>query len=180
MSDRAPISSMDDCGAAEQLLDDGVLEGGEQVERGLGSEREKILSRSALRAAAGFDFGGKIVGFHPTEDGGFESAEAEVERVAFHAGEREFDGARIAMGRELIDDGAAGIAEAEELGDLVVGFAGCVVARFAEQAIDEALANFEQVRVAAADDQRERGIFDGVAGFENHGVDVAFDVVDAR
>jgi hypothetical protein len=48
-------------GAAQQLFDDGVLERGEQVERGLRREREKILGRGALRAAAGFDFGGQIV-----------------------------------------------------------------------------------------------------------------------
>ena len=109
-----------------------------------------------MRAAARVDFGGKIVGFHPAQHGGFESAEAEVERVAFHAREREFDGARIAVGRELIDDGAAGIAEAEQLRDFVVSFACRVVARFAEKTVGEALADFEQVGVAAADDQRER------------------------
>ena len=71
------------------------------------------------------------------------------------------------MGRELIDDGAARIAEAEQFRDFVVSFAGRIVARFAEQTIGEAFADFEQVRVAAADHQRERGIFDARAGFQN-------------
>ena len=32
--------------------------------------------------------------------------------------------------------------------------------------------------MAAADNQRKRGILDARAGFENHGVNVPFDVVD--
>ena len=46
------------------------------------------------------------------------------------------------MRRELVDDGSAGIAEAEELRDFVVGLARGIVARFAEQAIVEAFAAF--------------------------------------
>ena len=149
-----------DGGAAQQFFDDGVLKGSEQIERGLRSEREKILSRGALRASAGFDLSAEVVVFHPAKHGGFQAAETEIERVAFHAREREFDGVRIAMRRELIDDGAAGIAEAQKFRHFVVSFAGRVVARFAEQPISEALADFEQVRMAAADDQRERGVFD--------------------
>ena len=84
---------------------------------------------------------------------------------------------RIAMGRELIDDGAAGIAEAEQFCDFVVSFASRIVARFAEQAIPETFTDFEQVRVAAADDQRQRGIFDARASFQNHGMNMAFDMV---
>ena len=105
---------------------------------------EKILSGGALRAAPGFDFGGKIVGFHPTQHGGFQSAEAEIERVAFHAREREFDGVRIAVGRELIDDGAAGIAEAQQLCDFVVSFASRIVAGFSQQAVGETFAGLRR------------------------------------
>ena len=60
------------------------------------------------------------------------------------------------MGRQLIDDGAAGITEAQQFRDLVVSFAGRIVARFAQQPITESFADFEQVGVAAADHQGER------------------------
>ena len=54
--------------------------------------------------------------------------------------------------------GPAGITEAEQLGHFVVSLAGGVVARFAEQAVLESLAHFEQVRVSAADHQRQRRV----------------------
>ncbi len=179
MSDRAPISSIDTPhSAAEQLLDDGLLKRSQQVESRLRREREKIGYRSGLGAAARFDFGGQVMPFHPAQDCGFESAKAEVQCVALHARQRELYRARIAVGRKLIDDGAARIAESQEFRDLVVGFAGCVVARFSEQSIGEALADFEHMRMAAADDERERGVFNVGAGLQNHRVDVAFDMVD--
>ena len=49
--------------------------------------------------------------------------------------EGEGDGARVAVGGEGVDPGAAGVAEAEELGDLVVGFAGGVVDGAADVAV---------------------------------------------
>ena len=54
-------------GTAQQLFDDGVLKRSQQIERGLRREREKILSRGALRAASGFDLSGEVVAFHPTQ-----------------------------------------------------------------------------------------------------------------
>src|SRR5882724_6386976 len=81
----------------------------------------------------------------------------------------------------IFDDGTARVAEAEQFGDLVEGFAGGVVAGLAEEAVLIALAYFEQVGMAAGDHQRKRGKLDRrplAAGFEDHGMDVAFDVVD--
>jgi S-adenosylmethionine:tRNA ribosyltransferase-isomerase len=145
----------------------------------LGCEREKILSRSGLGAATRFDLDGEVVALHPPKHGGFQSAKAEIERVALHACERELYGVRIAVRSKLVDDGTAGIAESEEFRDFVVSFTGGIVARFSEQPVGESLADFKQVGVSAADHQRERRIFDARAGFENHGVDMAFDMVDA-
>src|SRR5581483_2947937 len=95
-------------GAAEQFLDHGVLKRGEQVERRLGRESEQFLDGRAWGTAASVDFAREIVLFHPAQDGGFQSAEAEVERVAFHVREREFHGARIAVRGKLVNDGTAG------------------------------------------------------------------------
>src|SRR5205823_3461684 len=88
---------------------------------------------------------------------GLKTAEAEVEGVTLHLGEGEADGLGVAMGGEVVDDGAAGIAKAEELGDFVEGFAGGVVAGLAEQAVLETIADLEEMGVAAAGDQRHRG-----------------------
>jgi hypothetical protein len=98
--------------------------------------------------AAGFDGLAHGVGLDVTEDGGLDAAEGEVEgrcvggrcggffvghRDAFAVGagfdlaEGEGHGARVAVGGEGVDPWAAGVTEAEEFGDLVVGFAGGVV-----------------------------------------------------
>src|SRR5256885_7029186 len=94
-------------------------------------------------------------GFDVAEDGGLDAAEGEVEVRAFAAGwglfvrrstaiamdarldlaEGEGDGAGVAVGGEGVDPGTAGVAEAEELGDLVEGFAGGIVDRAAYVAI---------------------------------------------
>ena len=74
------------------------------------------------------------------------------------------------MGRQAIDDRAAGIAEAEQFGHFVEGFAGGIVAGLAEQAIVEALADLEEVGVAAADHQGQGGIShrgSGAFGFQD-------------
>ena len=70
------------------------------------------------------------MGFDPAEDGGFDAAEAEVEGIAFHFREGEFHGVRVALGGEQVDDGSAGIAEAEEFADLIESLARGVVAGF--------------------------------------------------
>ena len=96
-------------------------------------------------AAASFDGVVHVVGLGVAEDGGFDSAEGEVEvsvllvRWAFGCwsvpcddavldlAEGEGDGAGVAVGGEGVDPGASGVAEAEELGYFVEGFAGGVV-----------------------------------------------------
>jgi hypothetical protein len=87
---------------------------------------------------------------------------------------------RVAVRGEAVDDRAAGVAEAEEFGDFVEGFAGGVVTGAAEEGVAAFAVGFEEVGVASADDEGERGEFDGrasLASFEYYGVDVAFYVV---
>ncbi len=113
---------------------------------GFGVERSQSSMDGFCSRRRASNFGGEIVLLHPAQNRGLQSAEAEVERVAFHARERELDGFRIAMRGELIDNRAAGITEAEQLGDFIVGFAGGVVASSAEQAVRE---NLRELRTDA-------------------------------
>ena len=158
------------------------------------------------RCAAGFDARAEVMGVDVAEDGGLDAAEGEVEVRAFvvlvgafllvmpsrevavfDLGEGEGDGAGVAVGGEGVDPGAAGVAEAEELGDLVVGFAGGVVDRAAyvavgPGAIASLLLGEVEMGVAAGDDEGEqrefhRG-FGALARLHQDGVDVAFEVVD--
>jgi len=82
------------------------------------------------------------------------------------------------MRRKLVDDRAAGVAIAQELGHFVEGLARGVVARPAEQAVQKTLTDFEQVGVPAAHHQRHGGEFHGVPArlaSRNHGMNVALD-----
>ena len=136
----------------------------------------------AQHGFAGGDFLFYMMRLHPTQDGGFVPAETEIEGVAFHSGEGEVDGEGVAMRSEAVDHGAAGVAQAEEFADLVEGFAGGIVTGLAEQAVDATLAHLEEMGVAAAGHEGEGGELDRravAARFENDGVDVTFDVVDA-
>ena len=54
----------------------------------------------------------------------------------FDLRERKRDGARVSVLRERVDPRAAGISEAEELGDFVVGFSGGVVDGAADEVVD--------------------------------------------
>ncbi len=51
----------------------------------------------------------------------------ELGRAVFDGAEVEGDGTGVAVGGEGVDPGATGVAEAEELGDLIEGFAGGIV-----------------------------------------------------
>ena len=116
---------------------------------------------SAEHGFAGGDFVVHMARLHPAQDGGFVAAEAEIQRIALHFGEGEVDGAGVAVGREAVDDGTAGVAEAEEFADLVEGFAGGIVAGLAEQAVGTIGADLEQVGMAAAGHQGEGRELDG-------------------
>jgi len=81
-------------------------------------------------------------------------------QAGLNGGEGEGDGAGVAVGGEAVDPGAAGVAEAEEFGDLVEGFAGGVVDGAADVAVHPSLAflcSEIKVGVASGDDEGEDG-----------------------
>jgi len=92
------------------------------------------------------------------------------------------------VGGEGVHPRAAGVGKAEQLGHLVIGFAGCVVEGFADVAVVPGLlrrAGGEvEVGVAAGDDEGEQGVRAQGPGSRRRGrvhedsVDVAFQVVD--
>src|SRR5579884_218952 len=101
-------------GAAQQLIDHGLLERCEQIERALRGCGEELLDIGAVaEGPPSGDLAGHVVLLHPAQDGRFQAAEAEVERVALHFRQREAHGLRIAAQGELVDDRASGIAVAQ-------------------------------------------------------------------
>jgi len=133
----------------------------------------------AYGSGPGFDGGLEVVELDVAADSGFEAGEAEIEAGGVFVGEifaGELGGGvtsglllDLGVGEEVgvggavvgegVHPGAAGVGKAEELGDLVVGFAGCVVKGFADVAVVPGLlrrAGGEvEVGVAAADDEGE-------------------------
>ena len=85
---RAPISSADFDAAAQQFFDHGVLERREQIERRARSYGEPLIEAGLEifreQSFARGDFAVHIARFHPAQHGGFDAAETEIERVAFH------------------------------------------------------------------------------------------------
>src|SRR5262249_42743252 len=75
--------------------------------------------------------GGRVLA-HVLPDRRLEPTEAEVEPAALHARARKADRAGVAVAGQAIDHRPAGIAEAEDLRDLVERLADRVVARAAE------------------------------------------------
>ena len=139
--------------------------------------RSRVCWSHSGRASAGFidavmllaargDGCGHVVGFNVAEDGGLDAAEAEEEwsfggtpavSMRFGFDLREGEGYRlgVAVGGEVVDPGAAGVAEAEQLGDLVEGLAGGVVDGVADVAVvpgGVAVLREIEVGVAAGDD----------------------------
>ena len=197
-------------GAPLQIFDDSVLEGRNQVKRLLVAERQgicrpwgsdglqcvatridrslhavhlDIAQHSSLDAAEREEsLGGKSIlpGFHIVFG---DLAEMRF-RLDLREGER--NGARIAVGRQCIDEGTAGIGQAEQLRNLVEGFACCVVDGAANVAIAPGcvlLARREiEMRMATGDDQGEcrkrKRIFVNQRLLEQNCVDVAFQMVD--
>ena len=98
---------------------------------------------------------------------------------------RELHGMGIAMRGEAVDDGAAWITETKEFGDFVEGFAGGIVARVADVLVSPGvgfLSGEVEMSVASGDDEGEYGKLQFVVAlltlFEEHGVNVAFEMVD--
>ena len=130
-------------------------------------------------------FGAEVVEFNVAQDGGLDAGEREEEsgvevgdgggdggfgaggaagemQFGLDSGEGEGDGARVAEGGEGVEPGTAGVAETEELGDLVVGFAGGIVEGAADEGVVPGAgggAGKVEVGVAAGDDEgQSRGL----------------------
>src|ERR1019366_716631 len=115
------------CGesAPDEVVDDGALKACYQIESGRTRKGAQCV-RSALsareRLPPRFDFGFELrVAPQGIEHRGFDSAKAEVVNVAAHFRLAEADGVRISVGREAVNDRAAGIAERKHPGDFVAG-----------------------------------------------------------
>jgi hypothetical protein len=128
-------------------------------------------------AVVGEDGGGAAELLDLAGEGGLEAGEGEVAVVAVEERAWEGEGLRVALLREAVDEGPAGIAEADVLGDLVVGFADGVVEGLAEGFELEGAADEGDAGVSAADGEADirlpvAGVGDGLAP----GVVVAADV----
>src|SRR5437868_1216550 len=117
--------------------------------------------------------------FDESHDRGLQTAETEIE-IAAHSWNREDHscGVRVACLSELIQYGTSRITQAQELGYLVVGFAGRIVASSAKNGVLLGRWNEKESRMAARYDQSDCGVFNrGV--LEHHRKDVSFYVVDS-
>ena len=112
---------------------------------------------------------------HGVEQRRLEPGEREVEPG--HARDRERERLGVALAREPVDLGAAGVAEPEQPRALVERLAGGVVERRAEPLERAALAHGEQQRVPAAREQARERRLERV-GAEVERRDVALQVVD--
>jgi hypothetical protein len=125
---------------------------------------------------------GHAAALHVHAHGGLQAREAELQVGAGHR-PRELNGARISLRRKAIDDGTAGVPEADELGDLVEGLARGVVAGGAELAKSGGAVGAVEGRVAAAREQRDEGErgarTDGLRAVEEGREEVPGEVVHA-
>jgi hypothetical protein len=178
-------------GAVDKVADHRVLKFPYQSQRLRAAKGQQLVEFSFAAGEGGFPFENFLAVFavfaDVVENRGFEAAETEVERVAARFRGTEFDGGWRAVGGgcEAIEDRAARIAQSEEFGDFVVGFAGGVVAGLADFLVEEGAVrrmrrDFVEDGVAAGDDEADRGKFRsfvGFEGFEEDGLDVAFEMI---
>ncbi len=117
------------------------------------------------------------VRLHETVDGGLDAAETEVETVLVEEGSLEWHAGGIAPGGQPVDHGAARIAQPHDLGHLVVGLAGGVVASLAHEFGGRERGDVVEGRVAAGDQQGHEGKSRRVRVKKSR-MDVAFQMVD--
>ena len=124
-------------GSPQQFADDSVLERRQHIQRfaGVTASHSSIRGlRIALQElAARGHFGGEIARFRPAQDGGLKPLKLKSSVLPFIFASVNGTASRIAMGRQHIDHGPTGIAEAEQFGDFVESFTSGVVASLAEQ-----------------------------------------------
>ena len=88
--------------------------------------------------------------------------------LLFDLGERKGDGGGVPVRGQRIDPGTARVAQSQQLGDLVEGFAGCIVEGGAHVAISKALTLMPgeiEVGVTAGNHQGQRSAMRQVEAF---------------
>ena len=184
-----------------RVADDGVLEAGDEVEGLRVAEREGFVRASSAAASASrrAAMEAHVVDLDVAEDGGLDAAEAEEESCAraccwpvrwaldLICAKVKGTARGVAVRGEAVDPGAAGVAEAEELGDFVEGFAGGVVDGVADVAVVSRCRRRGRRDRGGCGRRRRPGRGAGyVVGacrlrfgvLQEDGVDVAFEVVD--
>ena len=125
--------------------------------------------------------------------GGFQAAEAEIERITarFRGAEFHGSGRSVCCGSQPIENRAPGVTEREEFRDFVISLARRIVARLPQLAVTKKRAgirhtgtlriHFIQNRVSARDNQTNRGKIRSAPRFvrlEKNGVDMPFQMID--
>lgn len=176
---------------ADEVVDDGTLKRCNQVKRLLIAQRCDLIKGGLRdvceRCATSVNGVLQGVRLDVAQDARLDAAEGEVEGRPFRGAaidfyEAEWDCAGITEGAERIEPRTAGIAQAEQLSDLVIGFAGGVVDGATDVAIVPCallLVGQVEVRVASADDECEL-LLGGLCGLHQNGVDVAFKMIDGQ
>lgn len=134
----------------------------------------------SLQIAPRGDFALQLVRLRPSQHRGLDPAEAEIQGIAFHFGERQPQTPGIAVRRQGIQDRSTRVTEAEQLADLVVSFTGGVVACLPHQTILAGLLHFKQMRVPPTGNQGQCRILNRVTRkcrFHENGLEVALQVV---
>ena len=111
------------------------------------------------------------------QHGRLDPAEGEVGLAVLDPGHRELHRPVVGPLGQAVDDRPPGIAQAEQLRHLVERFARGVVAGAAEQVELALRGHLEEARVAAGDDEGERGQPHRARMGEERGLEVARDVV---
>ena len=142
-----------------------------------------VRALGELTRDGGLDGGGEVpavgvVGhsLSQTRGGGLQAREGEVETLSAQQGAGQGKGAGVAAFRQLLEGRAAGIGQAERLGDLVEGLARRVVDGGAQPAAGAHPGDLQQLAMAARDQQQQEGI--GDVGGQPRGDRVALQVID--
>ncbi len=162
---------------SQQLLNDGVLKARQQIESAFGCCGQPLLKRGLMQRAprGNFLLHARLL-FGPAQHGRLQAAEAEIEFVSLHLGERKFNGPAIAVRAESVDRRSARITIAEQLRDLVVSLSRRVVARFAQNTVLTNGVDGKQMRMPAAHNQRQ-GRELNFRMLQQHRVDVPLDMI---
>ena len=123
--------------ALHQVLNHGMLEARDKVNRRLRTMAAKVVKGRALHGLAPgatlLGLARKFCSAHAVEHGGLKSGKTEIQRIPFHLDVAKIHRVGISEAGELINHRPAGISQGKQPGDLVKSFARGVVARVAKR-----------------------------------------------